>query len=812
MNIPRRSAATHILPLPFLIFLLLVVRYSEAQQFYNDLEDSVYPSYWINQHIVRDSNARSGTHYAVTHQGIPYGLGFENRFPEALRGKNTRVHINGWVRSDVSGKAGSYVITVINRGKTVFWKSVDLSQQLLSAKQWYAFHEEVLVPASFTSQGLLKTYLWNNDGNDTLAIDDLSLTFKEAGIRSFVPKIPGIASRVTGTIDSVLVTTNFYSIHYNKAEQTIALFSKTGLPLIGNILYFSESKTEVGVESLVSGFTLDSSFRMENEWSIHLSTDQTRLHIHCIENDPEISFSMTEQFPAGTEVHRSSLIFSGGQEVTRVYRANRKVDTADFQEEYWLGKEGAQFGTAQNSWLIYHPIDISSMQLRTGDTQLWVNLDYERDHPFLHFPLLEGRQDVKLDYSSSKYLEETEKKTAFNITVGQPPAHLPRFMKNPSGFLAAYIWTEHADFTDIRTNRAAFFGSESIKNPKKATGGFAKYDIPVTKSVFYRNREDISNWEASGGKFSSNEAAIKNKRAYFRFLRKLKKTGHEICLHTPEHFTSNAKDLERSMQFMQKKFETRTWIDHGYNNGLQNNREDLVCDGTDPASPHFALNYWNEFEISYFWNPYYEDYFTFDSLQFGEMLSKPYHGFGDYIPDPDFWKHPSRTGQLIHWPTKSVHFVKSDALWDFLFNDQILDDFVEGWCVQFNHCYPAWVNPEKGFWYFNQEGKATARKGFNSTLERMAKRRDEGLLNLPTVSEFLNYQLALEKINYRVLPNGDIEIYYAGESTIHGLSFAVRSTDVLIDGRIPQRKKIGDDLIFWFDILPGETKIIDVTP
>ena len=60
-------------------------------------------------------------------------------------------------------------------------------------------------------------------------------------------------------------------------------------------------------------------------------------------------------------------------------------------------------------------------------------------------------------------------------------------MKNPAGFEATYIWNEHADFTDIKTNRATYFGSENVIHPDNAIGGFVKYNIPVTKSVFYDN-------------------------------------------------------------------------------------------------------------------------------------------------------------------------------------------------------------------------------------------------------------------------------------------------------------------------------------
>ena len=72
-------------------------------------------------------------------------------------------------------------------------------------------------------------------------------------------------------------------------------------------------------------------------------------------------------------------------------------------------------------------------------------------------------------------------------------------MKNPAGYEAAYIWTEHADYTDISTNRATYFGSEKIINADSATGGFVYFNIPVTKSVFYANPDSVTNEKASNG-------------------------------------------------------------------------------------------------------------------------------------------------------------------------------------------------------------------------------------------------------------------------------------------------------------------------
>jgi len=528
----------------------------------------------------------------------------------------------------------------------------------------------------------------------------------------------------------------------------------------------------------------------------------------CRNDSPEIEFGITQKFTENREKTREALVFASSVETSKVFRANRKMDTSDFQKEYWLDKQGAQFGKGKNSWLIYHTPLVSSIQLNTKKNQLWVNLDYEKDHPFLHFPMLENQRDSITDISNSYFKKGDKKETSFKITVGYAPESLPRFMKNPSGFLATYIWTEHADYTDIRTNRATYFGSENITSSDSAIGGFVKYGIPVTKSVFYFNPDDITNAEISGGNFTDLESTILSDPLFSDFLAQLSKNGHEICLHTPEQFSSNKKAMRKSLKYMKKNFGSPSWIDHGYNNGPENNREDLVCDGALEGSELYSGKLWKKRKLNYFWNPYYEDFYTFDQWQFSEMLSKPYPGFGDFFPDPDYWQHPSRTGNLWHWPTKSVLYVERDDLWNFYFSDVVLNDFVDTWSVQFNHCYPAWVDPEKGFWYYDENGTIKARPGFNRTLEKMAILRDEGLLNLPTVQTYLDYRIATEQVEYKIIADGNVIVTNMGDKDISGLSFALQTKDVLVDGVTPEKKLVDEDLIFWFELKIGESKVI----
>lgn len=66
------------------------------------------------------------------------------------------------------------------------------------------------------------------------------------------------------------------------------------------------------------------------------------------------------------------------------------------------------------------------------------------------------------------------------------------------GKLQQMIWTEHADYTDLQTQRAVNFGADTIEHATQARGGFVANKIPVTKSVFFSNPENVSNADRTG--------------------------------------------------------------------------------------------------------------------------------------------------------------------------------------------------------------------------------------------------------------------------------------------------------------------------
>ena len=810
MSGPESSACKAFLRRMILPAVLFISTFSaSAQVLFNNLEDSIIANHWIGLQTIDTGFAHSGSRFSVIDSLTPYGLGLESRFPLAVQRKNVRLKISGWIKSEVAHDEALFVLSLKEGGEDLLWKGIELGPVITESKRWIYFSDSMNIPANVSATAIIKAYLWNSDGQHRMGIDDLKFEFIPIQNPSFFPKIT--ERKYTSSLPNKPVFKSYYyNIYFQKKDKSLRIIGRDGQLIAKNIYYLSEQFRGKKRKLKQSPLRLKQFELGQDSARLFFEAKGIVVEMICRESSPEIMFKVRSSYKHNQEFARQAIMIKSGQAVEEVYRSNRKADVENFQEEYWLDREGVRFGSKQHSMIVYHTPSISSLQIKPSDSLLAINLDYEKDHPFLHFPLDEDAVDIKEDWSSSKYTEASERQYSFSLFVGTQARNLPRLMKNPDGFLATYIWTEHADWTDIRTNRAAYFGSEKINSPEKAVGGFVFYNIPVTKSVFWDNPDGIMNTYISEGKFNTPECSIIGDTAFHRFLNWIDPLGNDICLHTPEQFTTTPQRLETALKFMQLTFASPSWIDHGYNNKNQNNREDLICDGSIPESDYYAIPLWEEYGVNYLWNAYYEEYSPFAEMQFSNNLEKPYSGFGDFYPKPDYWQHPSRTADVYHWPTKSVLFVPDNNLWNYYFSEQVFRHFVNDWAVEINHCYPAWTDPKKGFWLWDNDSTIVAAPGFNRTLQLMATLREEGKLNVTTIRDFLNYQLALEQLKYEILADGSIRITNLSDKAIKGLSFATHSMLLLLDGIPPSKKTVGNDIVFWFDLGAGESKIIRI--
>ena len=797
----------------FIQILLLNSVVAQNHSYANDLENPDTGVSWLGLSTIDSISAFSGRYFSHTDSKKTYGLGIEQPIPDDLIRKNTMLVVSGWVRSNMLDNNALFVVTLVDGSNSLLWKGVPLKPVFKKENEWSFFSDSILIPASVTIGVKLKAYLWNQNSNAETDIDNLKIEFKAFHNPTFIPVIDdesGIAARLDES--KIIFENNYYSIFYQSDK--ILILNKIGDTIINNITYFIDddnSKDKRGarlnlhlkkVKETVTGRILYFIFKNNNVAG--------KLSITCDNVSQKINFKIENKYKKSLSVFRESLIFNYSQPLAEVYRNNRKSDTAHFQKEYWLDKQGVKLGSAKQSLFIYHTPMLSSLQLAPEKHLLFVNLDFEKDHPFFRFPLNPDSTDWKKEESASSYSRGDKRTYSFNIFIGNNVSTIPRFMKNPAGFEATYIWTEHADFTDIRTNRAVYFGSENITSADSAVGGFVKFNIPVTKSVFYDNPDSITNYDASFGAFPSLEATILTDTLFADFLFQISKKGNEICLHTPEQFTTTHNRFEEALAYMKTNFGSPSWIDHGNNNALRSNREDLICDGTLEDSPYYAIDLWNSYDVRYLHNAYYEELVTFKDWKYESSMEKPFSGFGDFFPKPDYYLHPTRSKNMIHWTTTSALFVEEQNLWSYYFNFFKLQGLVDNRAVEINHTYPAWVNPKKGMWTYDSDSTIIAQPGFNMALANMAKLRDEGRLNVCTIADFLNYRTAIDSVEYNIMPYGRIHITNKNSKIIDNLSMVVRAKAVTVNGLIPNQKKVDDEIIFWFNVDANSSKVIRI--
>lgn len=553
---------------------------------------------------------------------------------------------------------------------------------------------------------------------------------------------------------------------------------------------------------------------------------------------PEMEVNVKTQYNQATIVRREALVVKFNEPLSEVYRKNGIIDVDSFDSEYWLQRQGARFGNGSKSSLIYHTPHISSLQLNSKKNLLFFNLEYFLDHPFINIPYQKDGAGRWVDFSAANYSMGNVRNDSFTIYFGTLHKVTPRLMPVPHGYLAGYVFTEHADGGNIRTQRAAYFGSESITNIQEATGGFAGNKIPVTKSVFYA--------DTTSGHSVNSIRDDPDKPQFLDFLDQLYVTGlYDICLHTPDTYSSDRKTLSEAIEFMKHRYNAKTWIDHGMESGDMN-RESYVCDGLNPNAELFAADLWEKYDTRYFWSRageamgrnspslkegikklrlrkvsaelwarywFQKEYMgdrTFKSLAIILKGYIPRYELnsiqplrGSSYPTPLYWQNITMTSNFYSWITNFVYNgISSDKAEDQL-NDEInqLNRLIKDRGIFLNHGYFVRNRIDDCILSVNN-GLLVINPYFEKVLVQMAQMRDNGDLYITTIRDLLDYWVLTDKISFEYQPDGEIIIYNDNEMPIKGLSLAMHTiaSSVRINGEITAFKQVGEDAIVWFDI------------
>jgi hypothetical protein len=636
--------------------------------------------------------------------------------------------------------------------------------------------------------------------------------------------------------DNLELKSSSYILFVN-SNGCVIVKTTAGDTIMSDLTYYADyegAKETWGLKNSDSKLTSDTTVLLTGEVS---QGEDVSMLLTVHKNKPNLDVNIISHYNATTIVRRESLVARFKVAVSEVHMKNRKDDINPFAAEYWLQRQGVRFGEGDRSAMVYHTPSVSSLQLQTKGSLLFVNLEYYLDHPFINIPFQADGGARWVDLSTAMFKAGDVRSSNFSVYFGSIPKAIPRFMLVPYGYLAGYIFTEHADGGNIRTQRAAYFGSEEITRREDAKTGFAGHKIPVTKSVFYAGSSEVAG------------ASIRDDSEWpelLDLLDQLEETGiYDICLHTPDGENSNRKILDESIHFMKNRFDSKTWIDHGMYSG-KINRETSVADGLNPGSEFYSADLWEKYGTSYFWSPSVEVIRNYSlkekikRLKFSEVsfnLWKRYLSAGELnkisffsafkdmiiryldkgelnslssykssgFPTPLYWQHPTRMKSFYSWPTDFE--TETNDLSDKKVNTEkkLLNKLKSDWGVFFDHGYFV-RNGANDNNLTVQNGKLVTNPYFDRILELMSQMRNDGDLYLTTVRELLDYWILTEKVTFEYKPGGIIIIRNGNDEAVKGLSLAIRAKIVRIDGEIPKVKHVGEDTIFWFD-LPGKKEV-----
>ena len=727
---------------------------AKAQIFTNDFENrQEWNAPWFNLHIVADSSATEENFVCICDTIHEYGLGFGIKADKNFPNQNVSCKFDFLFKADANTQA-DIVVSIDDTIRNRYWAAYPLADYLNDTADWSQVQLDLNFPASYTQGSEIKVYVWNKD-QKRLFFDDARLEINGIPQPSYLPD------------NEVL--------HY----KTFKLLGNRFIPVLE---YINAQGDTVSDPSMAYyDFQLDGN-----------------------ENEDHITIKITSTFLEDLQLLRLAFILPFPEGQLSVYRRNQHIDTIHFQNSYYLDREGFSITNDSLSLCTYHNMGISSLQLDTDNRYACFNIDYWRDHPLLHYPMRADTSDYFEDISYRNVKSGEVLTGEFNI-FWSAPYDLPRLMPVWDGYLSAFIFTEHADWTDLRTHRAVLFGNENITKPEDAVGGFCYFNIPVTKSVFYWNPDKVTNEKTSNGLFKGLVASIKTDKEFYKLLKTIKKQGFEICLHTPEVYTTLPDEFPKAMRFMRRQFDTKSWIDHGYNNGPDKNREDLVCDGLLPDSPQYAAELWKKNGVRYLWNAYYEEN-RMESYNFNGHFVQPFDGFGDALPNRQITTLPNGDKDFLLWSTPSTLEVNEDREWYYYFDSIRLQRLVDQHNVFITHVYPAWSNPYRAFWQYNENGTAVAMPGFNFALSQLAHFRDEKKILPTTIEQYLSYYEKLNSIEYLIIDNKTIQLTNPNEA-IKGLTLLC-TKPIVVEGKIIDFRKVDEGYLVWFDLGKNETVTI----
>ncbi len=430
----------------------------------------------------------------------------------------------------------------------------------------------------------------------------------------------------------------------------------------------------------------------------------------------------------------------------KLEKFTKPMYVTDSLSDFYLRLENCAIGYANN----YDSIEAYNIKNKANVYMFLSNSD-----DIKYFVIGKNREHI---YTTTQLFRKGFEKTyAYSIF----PAEYTYSIKSrtPNGTKAILIFSHHSDSNMISIIKAMMFGTTDAKDPTYMKKGFVGYKIPITWGFFYKSVKGIPG-------FDNPE--------YRNLIEFLAQNKIEVVLHTASPVAK-----ENTVELIKKALEDTSylklddWIDHSLSDGTRNAA--LKSEGAIHGSKNYSFDLFLKHGYKYCWSYLDVKLDTLNMLQPDKVTWHPQIFFKNY----NFGEGNS----LYQWNSvrfKNLPKIISQSQLNKLVNEN-------GVCII--HDY--FAHPmQKNKLFVVKNKNVYISPQFDKSLRLVANLMSKKLLWVPTVKEFIDYEVALKNVQITPLDSTTLVIDNKNYSEIKGFTLIA----LLQNG---QEKRI------IIDLLPG---------
>jgi hypothetical protein len=131
-----------------------------------------------------EGEGHSGNSFSRMTSSSNFGSGYSLIIPDSLRGKEIKVSVEGWIRSNLSQSKSTIIISSSKQDSVLNWCPLWLSASIAQPNKWCYFKNSVVIPKNFNGIQYTKVsvygFLGGDAGTEIFDLDDFNITFKLA--------------------------------------------------------------------------------------------------------------------------------------------------------------------------------------------------------------------------------------------------------------------------------------------------------------------------------------------------------------------------------------------------------------------------------------------------------------------------------------------------------------------------------------------------------------------------------------------------------------------------------------------------------